>query len=92
MPNSVEATAITTADVQVKATTGIVYWVLASAGATGGAWQLNDSTDDTGTDLVSAVSPASSIVFIPFDPPVEFGTGIWADVPGTNITLTIGFK
>lgn len=85
-------TSIQTSDAAVKAAAGVVYWVAASAGATGGAWQLNDSGDDSGTDLLSVVMPASTVQFFgPFDPPIRFRTGIFADIPGTNITLTVAF-
>lgn len=90
MPNP--TTSIDTADGAVKTAAGTVYWVLVSAGATGGAWQLNDSADDTGTDLVSGVAPANSMTFLDFaDAPLSFGIGIYADIPGTNITITTGF-
>ncbi len=85
-------TSIDTGDGVIKSSAGRVFWIIASAGATGGAWQLNDSTDDGGTDLIGAVSPASSIVSIPLDPPLEFANGIYADIPGTNVTLTVGYQ
>ena len=91
MPNT-EQTAILTADGQVKAGPGYVYWVLVSVAATGGAWQLNDSTDDGGTDIVSGVAAANTQTFLDFSGfPIRFGTGIYADIPGSNITLTVGY-
>lgn len=87
----VQSTAIVTSDTAVKTSSARVFWVTASAGATGGAWQLNNSTDDSGTDLFSAVSPANSIVHILLDPPLAFPTALFADIPGSNITLTIGY-
>jgi hypothetical protein len=92
--NSVD-TSILTSDGQVSSVPGKVYWVLVSAAGTGGAWQLNDSTDDGGTDLVSGVAPASSMTFLRFGSENEgalvFGTAIYADIPGTNVTLTVGY-
>ena len=92
--NTVDTT-ILTSDGQVSAAPGKVYWVLGSAAGTGGAWQLNDSTDDGGTDLVSGVAPASSMTFLRFGSENEgalvFGTAIYADIPGTNVTLTVGY-
>lgn len=86
-------TGIHTADGAVKAAEGHVYWVAASAGATGGAFQLNDSLDDSGTDKLSVVMPASTTQFFDFsDAPITFNIGIYADIPGTNITLTVGYK
>jgi len=90
-PEGVTTTAIVTSDTAVKAAPGKVYWISASAAATGGAWQINDSTDDSGTDKISAVQPALSTTPILFDPPLECTVGIFADIPGSNITLTIGY-
>ncbi len=91
MPNT-EHTTILTSDGQVKAGPGYVYWVLVSVAATGGAWQLNDSTDDGGTDIVSGVAAANTQTFLDFSGfPIRFGTGIYADIPGSNITLTVGY-
>ena len=91
MPNT-EHTAILTSDGEVKGGPGYVYWVLVSVVATGGAWQLNDSTDDGGTDIVSGVAAANTQTFLDFSGfPIRFGTGIYADIPGSNITLTVGY-
>jgi len=84
-------TSIKSADAAVKSAAGFVYWVLAAAAATGGAWQLNNSLDDSGTDLLSGIAQASGETFILLDPPVFFGTGIYADIQGTNVTLTVGY-
>ena len=66
--------------------------MLVSVVATGGAWQLNDSTDDGGTDIVSGVAAANTQTFLDFSGfPIRFGTGIYADIPGSNITLTVGY-
>ena len=91
MPNT-EHTSILTSDDAAKAGPGYVYWVLVSVAATGGAWQLNDSTDDSGTDMVSGIAAANTQTFMDFSGfPIRFGTGIFADIPGSNITLTVGY-
>ena len=91
MPNT-EHTTILTSDGQVNAGPGYVYWVLVSVAATGGAWQLNDSPADGGTDILSAVNAANTQTFMDFSGfPIRFGTGIFADIPGSNITLTVGY-
>jgi hypothetical protein len=90
MPNP--TTSIDSSDAAVKSSPGTVYWMLVSAGGTGGAWQLNDSTDDSGTDLVSGVAPANSMTFLNLaGAPLIFSIGIYADIPGTNITITTGY-
>ena len=90
MPNP--TTSIDTSDGAVKSGPGTVYWLIVSAAATGGAYQLNNSTDDSGTDLVSGVAPANSMTFLDFTgAPLEFNTGIYADIPGTNVTITTAY-
>lgn len=84
-------TSIDIADGLVNAGQSKVYWVTASATTTGGAAQLNDSTDDSGTDKWSVVVAATTSVHYIFDPPIDFALGVYADIPGTNVTLTIGY-
>ena len=85
-------TSINDSDASVKGAFGVVYWLLVSAGTTGGAYQLNASTDDGGTDLISGVAPATSHLFLDFsNAPIQFEAGIYADIPGTNVTLTVGY-
>ena len=94
MSHNTVDTAVLTSDGQASANPGKVYWVLVSAVATGGAWELNDSTDDGVTDLVKGVAPANSMTFLRFGAENEgalvFGTGIYVDIPGSNITITVG--
>ena len=83
-------TSIKDSDAQITTGVGIVYGVIASAAATGGLWQLNDSTADSGTDLLHGFAQASSQSFIDLsNTPVQFNTAIYADIPGTNVTLTV---
>lgn len=84
-------TSIQTADAEVKSGEGRVYWVSASAAATGGAWQLDDG-DGSGTIRLSAVTGANTSVHYDFTlAPLTFNTAIFADIQGTNVTLTVGF-
>lgn len=86
-------TAVLTADAAAKSAPGHVYWVAVSAGATGGAFQLNDSTDDSGTDKLNITMPASTTMFLNFgEHPIEFLTGIFVDIPGTNLTVNVGYE
>jgi hypothetical protein len=83
-------TSVVTSDGSITTTPGLVFGVLVSAAATGGAWQLNDSSDDSGTDLISGVAQANSQHFINLSEiPVQFNTGIRADLGGSNQTITV---
>lgn len=86
-------TSIKTSDGAAKSAPGWVHWVAASAGATGGAFQLNDSTADGGIDKLDITMPATTTQFFgPFDPPMQFDVGIFVDIPGTNLTVTVGYS
>ena len=83
-------TSVVTSDGSITTAPAIVYGVLSAAGGTGGLWQLNDSTDDSGTDLISGFAQASSQHFIDLSEiPVQFNTGIRADLAGSNQTITV---
>ena len=86
-------TSVQNADASITSTESRVYWIIASAAGTGGAFQLNDSTDDSGTALVSALVGANTGPhFMDFsNAPIQFNTGIRADIPGTNVTITVGY-
>ena len=94
MAHNTVDTSILTADGAVSSNPGKVYWVLVSAVATGGAWQLNDSTDDSGTDLISGVQAANTSQFIRLGAESEgalmFNAAVYVDIPGSNITITVG--
>ena len=94
MGNNVSNTSILTSDGQATSYPATVHWVLVSAADTGGAWQLNDSTDDGGTDLISWVQAANTSQFLRMGANSEgaliFSTAVYVDIPGSNITITVG--
>ena len=94
MGNNVSYTSILASDGQAASYPATVHWVLVSAAATGGAWQLNDSTDDGGTDLISGVQAANTSQFLRMGANSEgaliFSTAVYVDIPGSNITITVG--
>lgn len=71
---------IKTADVAIKSSPGKVYWVTISD-TDAGVVQLNNSLDDTGTDLWQMTLPANGYGHFIFDPPIDFDIGIYLDVP-----------
>lgn len=86
-------TAIVTSDTQVKSGAGEVFWISVSAGTTGGAFQINDGTNDGGSDVYDTTVTASTGPWtVNFDPPIQCKTGIFVDVPGTNLKITIGYN
>ena len=95
MGNNVSNTSILTSDGQATSYPATVHWVLVSAVATGGAWELNDSTDDGGTDLISGVQAANTSQFLRMGANSEgaliFSTAVYVDIPGSNITITVGY-
>ena len=94
MGNNVSNTSILTSAGQATSYPATVHWVLVSAADTGGAWQLNDSTDDGGTDLISGVQAANTSQFLRMGANSEgaliFSTAVYVDIPGSNITITVG--
>lgn len=85
-------TAIVTSDTQVTSRASIIYWIGVSAGATGGAFQINDGINDGGTDKFDVTVAASTgPYYLEFDPPIKCGTGLFIDVPGTNLKVNVGY-
>ena len=89
MGNNVSNTSILTSDGQATSYPATVHWVLVSAADTGGAWQLNDSTADGGTDLLDVDVPADSMTFFG-NLDLTFNTAVFVDIPGSNIIVTVG--
>ena len=85
-------TNIVTSDGNIKTGVATVRWIAVTNGANAGAFQLNDSTDDSGTDKFDIAMPANSTLFIDFkDKAIHFDNGVFVDVPGDTLTMTIGW-
>jgi len=82
---------VLSADTAVKSVAGEVYWLTVSD-TTALSVELNDSTDNTGTDKWAIVLPANAYAHFIFDPPIEFGTGIYLDVSTATCKVVIGYK
>lgn len=91
-PASVKSTVHTASGI-VKSGPGQVFWVIATCGGTARNIQLNDSTDDSGTDRIdldlptNSVSPTGSL-----DPPIDFATGIYVVISAAGTKVTIGYN
>lgn len=77
-------------DTAVKGSAGKVFWITVSDTAALSI-ELNDSTDDGGTDLWAIDIPANGYCHFIFDPPIEFSNGIYLDVSTATCKVTIGY-
>ncbi len=85
-------TEVVTSDTLVFTGAADVYWVAAGNSSTAGTWQLNDSTNDSGTDKFSAYEGASTDThMLPFPIPIHFDTGIWVDIQGAGLVLVVAY-
>ena len=81
---------VKTADVAIKASKGEVKWLTVSddsAAVIGLANSLENST----TYEWKLTIPADGYAHIIFQPPLEFDTGIWLDVPTGTPDIIIGY-
>ncbi len=81
---------VQTADVAIKAKAGKVYWMTVSdtdACVVGLADSLTNST----TYVEKITLPANGSIHLIFDPPLEFATGIWLDVPTGTPDVIVGY-
>ncbi len=78
------------ADAAIKASAGKVYWLTVSDTAAL-AIELNDSTANGGTDQWALDLPAGGYGHFIFDPPIDFGTGIYLDVSTATCKVSIGY-
>lgn len=78
------------ADAAIKATAGKVFWVSVSDTAAL-AIELNNSTDNSGTDKWAIDLPAGGYALFTFNPPIEFTTGIYLDVSTATCKVVVGY-
>ncbi len=89
-PVGLSASGLKTADGQIKGSAGSVYW-LSVSDTVAAVIQLNDSLNDSGTDIWGITIPADGYAHFIFDPPLEFGTGIYLDVPTGAPDVYVGY-
>lgn len=88
---SLLSSGLKTSDTAIKSSPGEVHWLSVSDTAAA-VVQLNDSLSDGGTDLWGITIPADGYAHFIFDPPLEFETGIYLDVPTGAPDVFIGYK
>jgi hypothetical protein len=79
------------ADVALSTGPTEVYWITISAGATGGTVELMDGATDTGDALFVTETIVTRDLHATFDPPIQFKTGLFLDIGGSNVTVMVGF-
>jgi len=89
--NALTNSGVKSADVAVKASAGLVYWMTVSDTANL-AIEINDSVAGAGTDVWALDLPAGGYGHFIFDPPLVCGTGIYLDVSTVTCKVTIGYK
>ncbi len=81
-----------TSDILLHAGQARVEHILVSCGATGGTWELNDSTDDSGNDKIGGFAPPNTVTPIPLPNGLNFLTAVWVDIqPGTNVYISVRY-
>ena len=68
-----------------------IYWLTVST-AIALNMELNDSTDNNGTDAWAIILPAGGYAHYIFDPPIQFRDGVYLDVSGTSCKIIMGFE
>ena len=81
---------VQTADVAIKASKGEVYWLTVSDDSAA-VIGLADSLANSTTYLWKLTIPADGYAHIIFQPPIEFSTGIWLDVPTGTPDVIVGY-
>ena len=81
---------VKSADALIKTGAGDVYWITVSDTAAL-AIELNDSTNNSGTDRWGVNLPAAAYAHFIFDPAIKFSTGIYLDVSTATCKVTIGY-
>lgn len=81
---------VKTSDFQVKSGVGAVYWLTIS-GTAAGVVGLADSVGNSTSYVWQITIPADGYGHFIFDPPLEFATGIWLDVPTGTPDVIVGY-
>jgi len=82
---------VKSADVAIKSAPGEVYWISISDTAAL-AVEINDSTDNGGTDKWAVNIPADGYGMWIFDPPIPCALGIYLDVSTGTCKVVVGYK
>ena len=82
---------VKSADALIKGSAGDIYWISISDTAAL-SLELNNSTDNSGTDVWAGVFPANCYAHYILDPPIECSAGIYLDVSTATCKVVVGYK
>jgi len=82
---------VLTTDTAIKESTGNVYWLTVSDTVAAVVGLANSTTNST-TYLWKVTIPSDGYGHFIFDPPIEFSTGIWLDIPTGTPDVIVGYK
>jgi hypothetical protein len=82
-----------TSDTAISTVPTKVYWMtISNTHATDPATvQLNDSDDDSGTDIFAIDIEQGQQFHMIFDPPIQFAVALWADITGGTVKVNVGY-
>ena len=86
----IKSSGVLSADTLIRTGMGDVNWLTVSDTAAL-SLELNDSTDNSGTDKWAIVLPAGAYAHYIFDPALSFGTGIYLDVSTATCKVVVGY-
>ena len=81
---------VKTSDEAIKAGAGKVYWLSVSDTAAGVVGLADSLTNSTTYEWKTTI-PADGYAHFIFDPPIEFATGIWLDIPTGTPDVIVGY-
>ncbi len=88
--SGLKSSQVKTADVAIKASAGAVYWLSVSDTAAAVVGLANSTTNSTTYEWKTTI-PADGYAHFIFDPPLEFDTGIWLDIPTGTPDVIVGY-
>ncbi len=86
----IKSSGVKTADVLIKTGHGLVWWLTVSD-TSAGVIGLADSLTNSATYVWQITIPADGYAHFIFDPPLEFETGIWLDIPTGTPDTIVGY-
>ena len=89
--NGLLSSGILQADALVKSGAALLFWLTVTDTAAL-SLELNDSLNNSGSDVWGISLPANGYAHFIFDPPLEFATGIYLDVSTATCKVTLGYQ